>query len=601
MYWADNVLETSTTVGTISFVLSGAGRTYAAWEPELGNNRLTAYMIRHRTTSEWERGLGYITGGTTLVRSKVIDGSNGASAVVFTVGQKLVYISVSAEFIDGATHLKTPCVVAATANVVIASGLNAGDILNGMTLQANQRVLLPFQTDESQNGIWITGPTPARALDLWTGAQAAGTLVPVQSGTLYPGTLWQCTSAVGSDIVGTNNLTWKRSGTGNVSGPNPSTLNSVPRWNSTDGTELEDSEIIIHPSANDKLETNATFMAWTLTADGSTVTFDLDATDKHYVTKAGDRLLAVSNASQGQRISLLRYQDGTGDREETWFANILWDNGLAPVIDPTAAGWDLVVLDCLRIDEYGVPYWIEVSRSSSAPRKGISVVEYGDPSTFDMWVSPKLHLTLEGDPTLELAENSYHEGLFFAIKLEQDGTGSRLVAYGTTWGTINWTANGGTEPTMPTAAGSYCWLCFVCTDDGPSPVFELVGASGLAAEALTVSHLIGGTAAPAVVAGAGAGTSPTLALTRADDLSGMIELTTGTTPSAAAVIATLTFALAYGTAPNISLTPANAAAAALSGATAVWASSTTTTLVVNAGASALAAGTAYKWFYSAKQ
>lgn len=120
---------------------------------------------------------------------------------------------------------------------------------------------------------------------------------------------------------------------------------------------------------------------------------------------------------------------------------------------------------------------------------------------------------------------------------------------------------------------------------------------------VSVKHLIGlTTAVPTIAAGAGAGTSPTVTLSAtATDLAGVVNVTTGTTPSAAGVVVTITFNFAYGSAPNILLTPGNSATAALSGATHVYVTSTTTTFVINAGASALAASTAYTWFYMVMQ
>ena len=604
MYWADSVRETTASTGTGTLALDGAYRGHQTFLTAIGNSKAFYYCIRHRSANLWEVGIGTLSAGVTLTRVKVLAGSSGAGvAVTFTAGTSDVFLTEPSTAAEGATHLKKPCRVASLANLTVATGLNAGDTVNGVVLVAGDRVLLTAQTTVAENGVYLAGVTPARAEDLFTGSQSAGVLVPVQGGTTFGNTLWQCTAAIGSDIVGTNSLTWVKvgAGTGGAVGPNPSTINSVPRWDSTDGTTLEDSEVLIYPSSNDKLQTNATFMAWTTATDGATVAFDFDQSDKQILTEGGNRTLSATNVSVGQRITLARYQDGTGGRVDTWFVNISWDNGLAPVQDPTAAGWDLVVLDCIGLDGYSVPQWIEVCRTSSAPRKGITTATDGATVTFDLRVSPKQVVTLGGNRTLEVNTSSFYVGMTVAIGLIQDGTGSRTVTWGTSWGTINWRANNGTEPTQPTVGGAVCWLCFICRTAGGSPVFDCVGISGQAAEVVTVSHLIGGTAAPAIAAGAGAGTGPTVAVSRASDLSGVIEVTTGTTPTAAGVVATLTFAAAYTAAPNVQLTPANAVTAALYGTANPWPSTTTTTLVLTAGAAALTASTAYKWFYQLAQ
>lgn len=119
---------------------------------------------------------------------------------------------------------------------------------------------------------------------------------------------------------------------------------------------------------------------------------------------------------------------------------------------------------------------------------------------------------------------------------------------------------------------------------------------------VTVPHIIGSSTAPTIAAGAGAGTAPTVSVSNATDLSGIVNVTTGTLPTGTnAVIVTITFNVAYGVAPNIALTPANALTAALSGATGVFCTSTTTTFVIDSGVTALTAATAYKWFYMAIQ
>ena len=284
-------------------------------------------------------------------------------------------------------------------------------------------------------------------------------------------------------------------GSGTLLGPDSSIDNSAAVFSGTTGKLLRSSPTVIyHPVASgaaDKVELGATFQAWTTAADGATVVFDLDLSDKHTVTEAGNRLLSATNVSVGQRITLQRNQDVTGGRVDTWFANISWDNGLAPVQDPTSVGYDLVVLDCIGIDSYSVPQWVEVCRTSSAPRKGITSAIDGATVTFDLRKSPKQTVVLGGNRTLELTASSFYVGMTFAIGLIQDGTGSRTVTWGTSFGTINWLTTGGTEPVQPTAGGSVCWLCFVCRTEGGSPVFDCLGITGQSAGTVAADNRLG--------------------------------------------------------------------------------------------------------------
>lgn len=119
-----------------------------------------------------------------------------------------------------------------------------------------------------------------------------------------------------------------------------------------------------------------------------------------------------------------------------------------------------------------------------------------------------------------------------------------------------------------------------------------------------INHLIGRTSAPTIAAGAGAGTGPTVSVSRATDLAGVINVTTGTLPTLSATVATITFNTAYGAAPKVVLTPANSNAALLTGVNMVFvddANTTTSLFVITAGTTALTAATTYKFYYQVIQ
>jgi len=111
------------------------------------------------------------------------------------------------------------------------------------------------------------------------------------------------------------------------------------------------------------------------------------------------------------------------------------------------------------------------------------------------------------------------------------------------------------------------------------------------------------TSAPTAAGGAGAGTSPTLSLNaNSNDVSGYLSVTTGSSPSAGATVATLTFGTAYATLAKCVLAPANAAAAALTGAANVYVPvGSNTAFSISSGTTALAASTLYTWGYTCTQ
>lgn len=110
-------------------------------------------------------------------------------------------------------------------------------------------------------------------------------------------------------------------------------------------------------------------------------------------------------------------------------------------------------------------------------------------------------------------------------------------------------------------------------------------------------HVYGGGTAPSIAAGAGAGTTPTVALT-GSDMAGKISITTGTLPTLSADVFTVTFNTGYASAPYVNFSPANAVTALLSGASMVYVTATTTTFKFTAGTTPLTATTTYLWNYS---
>lgn len=103
--------------------------------------------------------------------------------------------------------VKEPVRLAASTNVTIATGLNNGDTLDGLTLATGERVLLYGQTDPKENGIYIVAATPSRAPDTsFSGAVSPGALVPVLAGS-DSGKLFICSNTV-IPVIGTDNITF---------------------------------------------------------------------------------------------------------------------------------------------------------------------------------------------------------------------------------------------------------------------------------------------------------------------------------------------------------------------------------------------------------
>ena len=66
--------------------------------------------------------------------------------------------------------------VATTANITIATALNVGDVIDGVTLVDGDRVLVKDQSTASENGIYTAGSSPVRAVDANTSAEVTSGL-----------------------------------------------------------------------------------------------------------------------------------------------------------------------------------------------------------------------------------------------------------------------------------------------------------------------------------------------------------------------------------------------------------------------------------------
>jgi len=114
---------------------------------------------------------------------------------------------------------------------------------------------------------------------------------------------------------------------------------------------------------------------------------------------------------------------------------------------------------------------------------------------------------------------------------------------------------------------------------------------------INAKHLKGNSGALSIAASTGAGTSPSGLTVTGTDMSGIVSLTTGSSPSVNSVLATITYNTAYTTAPIVVITPANAATASLTAGQAVWIDISTTGFTINTNATAVVSSTAYKWNY----
>ena len=103
--------------------------------------------------------------------------------------------------------VKDSVVCATTANITIATALNVGDTIDGVSLSDGDRVLVKDQTDATENGIYVAGSSPARAGDAnANGELTGGSFVFVEQGTANGDNGYVFTHN-GTPTLGSTNLT----------------------------------------------------------------------------------------------------------------------------------------------------------------------------------------------------------------------------------------------------------------------------------------------------------------------------------------------------------------------------------------------------------
>jgi hypothetical protein len=149
--------------------------------------------------------------GTVDVSSKRI--TNVATPTASTDAANKAYVDAVKQALD----IKDSVRVATTGNITIASDLNVGDSVDGVTLADGDRVLVKSQTDASQNGIYVAGATPARSDDASaTGEITPGMFVFVEEGTANGDNGYVVTTD-GTITIGTTDIAFAQfSGAGQI-------------------------------------------------------------------------------------------------------------------------------------------------------------------------------------------------------------------------------------------------------------------------------------------------------------------------------------------------------------------------------------------------
>lgn len=185
---ADRVKETTTSTGTGNLTLAGAVAGFRAFSSVMSSGDCFTYAVVNSTGTQWEVGLGTLSGSNVLVRGTLFSSSTG-STINFSAGSKDVFITQSGAnqfdvFQDYQVAVQTP---ADTGNgymlreyqVPNLSGNPSGDA------KISHRVLSTGSVSEISAS--LTSLVTSKTRTIYSDAVAAGD-DPVASTRSYTGT-----------------------------------------------------------------------------------------------------------------------------------------------------------------------------------------------------------------------------------------------------------------------------------------------------------------------------------------------------------------------------------------------------------------------------
>jgi hypothetical protein len=147
--------------------------------------------------------------------------TNAADAVSATDLATLQQVQALLASATAGLTWKKPVRASTTANIAnLATG--APNATDGVTLAAQDRVIVRFQSTPAQNGIYTVQTVGTGANGVWVRASDAdvaaelegGVLVAVDEGTLYGNTVWMLVTDV--TTLGTDAVTWTQFGAGSA-------------------------------------------------------------------------------------------------------------------------------------------------------------------------------------------------------------------------------------------------------------------------------------------------------------------------------------------------------------------------------------------------
>jgi hypothetical protein len=214
-------------IGGAAGVVAGGAQAYSLTIVESNGqvtitpNLATSASAGLMTAADFTK-LGDATSESTAGKLVIRDGSGQAKFGTPTDDNHAAtkaYVDAARSGLD----VKQSVRAATTVAVLLASGLENGDAIDGVTLATGDRVLVKNQGTASENGIYVVQASGAavRATDFdGTGEVSGGAFTFVEEGTVNADSGWVVTSN-GAITVGTDAIAWAQfSGAGQITAGN---------------------------------------------------------------------------------------------------------------------------------------------------------------------------------------------------------------------------------------------------------------------------------------------------------------------------------------------------------------------------------------------
>ena len=227
---------TSSLTGTI---------TNAQLAGSIANAKLTNSSI---TLAGQGVALGGSINAATLAGALPLDDIGAPDAALAMNSQKITGLATPTADGDAATKayvdsvaqgldIKDSVKAATTANIT----LSGTQTIDGISILADDRVLVKNQSTESENGIYVCKAGAwSRADDFATGQDEAGAFTFVEQGTVNGDAGFVCTNNKGSGVVGTNDLAFSQfSGAGSITAGDALTKSGNTLNVAVDGSSIE--------------------------------------------------------------------------------------------------------------------------------------------------------------------------------------------------------------------------------------------------------------------------------------------------------------------------------------------------------------------------